>query len=134
MAKVHLNGKDWELRYTIRDGIELRKRLGRPGIKLMADIAGAEGGEQTLGFDIEALLVSIAVGIRHIRAVNEDTLAKWIQAHVDNNGKLGDLINPVIESMLEGGCWGYKKQAVIEAEAAESDAGKAEPPPETEPT
>jgi len=128
MASVNLNGKDFELRYTIRDGIELRKRLDRPGIQIMSDIPGGMEGVQRLAFDLEALIVSIQVGIRHIREVNTDILEKWVQAHVDADKKLGELINPVVEAMLDGGCWGYKRQAIEAEDAAE---GKAETPPET---
>jgi len=128
MASVHLNGKDFPLRYTIRDGIELRKRLDRPGIQIMADISGGMDGVQRLAFDIEALIVSIQVGIRHIREASTDLLEKWVQAHVDGDKKLGDLINPVVEAMLEGGCWGYKRQAIEAADEAESSEGKVETP------
>lgn len=136
MASIHLNAKDWELRYNIKSGIELRRRLGRPGIQIMSDIAGTvetqdektgqSVNRQTLGFDIEALVVAIQVGIAHVRSVNEDTLCNWVQAHLDAEKKLGDLINPVIETMLEHRCFGYKLDAVVAADEAES--GKAAPP------
>jgi hypothetical protein len=109
MGTINLNAKEFGLRYTIRDGIELRKRLGRPGVQIMRDLVGLDsGGQFALTFDIEALAACIVVGIRHQQKATEDTVIKWIQEHIDNGRLLGDLAGPVVEAMNTQGCFGFK--------------------------
>lgn len=126
MGTVNLNAKDWELRYTVRDAIELKKRLGRTGDRILMDMTGVRDGVPSLGFDIEVLVVCLAQGIRHVKAVGEDKVIAWVQEHVDNNKPIGDLMGPVAEALLESGCFGYKKKQL----EADDDAGK-EPAPTT---
>lgn len=109
MATVNLNAKEYELRYTVRDGIELRKRLGRPGVQILKDLIGLDAnGKFGLTFDLEALAACISVGIRHVSKATEDKVITWIQEHIDNGKVIGDLAGPVVEAMNEQGCWGFK--------------------------
>jgi hypothetical protein len=109
---ITLNAKEYGLRFTVRDGIELRKRLGRPGVQIMKDLVGLDAsGQFALTFDLEALAACISVGIRHQQKVTEDTVVKWIQEHIDNSKLIGDLAGPVVEAMNKQGCFGFKLQS-----------------------
>ena len=122
MGTINLNAKEYGVRFTIRDGIELRKRLNRPGVQIMRDLVGLDSaGQFALTFDIEALAACIVVGIRHQAKVTEDKVITWIQEHVDNGKLLGDLAGPIVEAMNTDGCFGFK----LKSEEPE-EPGKAE--------
>ena len=109
MGTINLNAKEYGLRFTIRDGIELRKRLNRPGVQIMRDLVGLDSaGQFALTFDLEALAACIVVGIRHQAKVTEDKVIGWIQEHLDNGKLLGDLAGPVVDAMNTDGCFGFK--------------------------
>jgi len=123
---IALNAKEYSLRYTIRDGIELRKRLGRPGIQIMRDLMGLDqGGQMALTFDLDALVACITVGVRHQQKATEDTVTKWIQEHIDNGKLIGELVTPVIEALNAGRCFGFKLQG------EEPEEGKEQSPETT---
>ena len=129
MSKVNLSAREYDLRFTIRDGIELRKRLGRPGVQIMKDLVGLDdAGKFALTFDIEALAACLSVGIRHQAKIGEDKIVSWIQEHLDNGKLIGDLAGPVVETMNLQGCFGFK----LKNDEPE-EPGK-DPTPETVPT
>jgi hypothetical protein len=129
MGKINLNAREYDLRYTVRDGIELRKRCGRPGVQIMRDLMGLDStGTLGLTFDLEALAACIVVGIRQEQKILEDTAIKWIQAHLDSGGLIGGLAGPIVEAMNASRCFGFQLRS-------EEDQGPGKDPvAETSPT
>jgi hypothetical protein len=125
---VQLGGKEYLPRYTISEGLEITKRLGRRGIDVLQDLVGSDpDGKFSLRFDLEALLVCLQVGLRREKRFSEDDLAKLIQEHMDNDRKIGDLIGPVWNALNSSGCFGFK----LKEQQPEADEGKGDAPKES---
>lgn len=127
-TKVQLGAKEYQLRFTIADGLELQRRLGRKGFRIMRDLVGInEEGVFNMEIDLEALVTCLQVGIRHVRKAPDDLIVKWIQEHVDNGNKIGDLYGPVFNALNQQRAFGFRLESPDEGD----DSGKAETPSET---
>lgn len=128
MGKINLGGREFSLRYTIKDGIELRKTLNRPAMQIYRDLFGfGSDGKSFDGPDLEGLAVCISVGIRHEERATTDKVLRWLQEHLDNGKLIGEVSQPVFESLNNSRCFGFRM------DLDEAEPGKAEPS-ETSPT
>jgi hypothetical protein len=149
MAKefyVELGGKSRRLAYRVRDGIELKRRFGRPLISLLRedvmgmrerpdpDKPGETLWEAVNATDPEVQVAFLYVGVRHEGGVNEDKVLNWVDAHLSDGKPMGDLVGPVWKAVFISGVLGYSLDIEAEAEKLKDDeAGKDRPAGTTPP-
>lgn len=128
VTKVNLGAKEYQLRYTIKDGRELTQRLKKRGAQILTALLGSEeDGRFSLNFDLDVLIVALQVGLRQEKRVTEDVIEKWLQEHMDNDKPIGDLIGPTFNALNASGCFGFR----LKADEPEADEGKEKAPTPT---
>lgn len=123
MAKVYtvkLGGKEWPLKYSARDAIELKRRFNKPlALLLRQDVMGLEErpkpngkpGETTWTpagtYDLEVQAAFVWVGLRNDKGQpTEAKVLEWIDAHLEAEENLGPIIEPVWRAVFVSGITG----------------------------
>lgn len=131
---VEIGGKERRLKYTTREGIELKRRFGKTPKRLLhEDIAPSENGRPTADFDPEVVVAALYMGLRHElgRKDTEATVEQWFDVAC-KAGVAIHVVNQIVDAVMLDGITGQSIdfEARRAAQAAEEDEPAAATPPD----
>ena len=130
---VKLGGEDRRLRFTTREGIELKRRFNKTPKRLLhEDIAPSANGRPTLDFDPEVVVAALFLGLRHElrRKESEVTVEQWFDVAC-KAGEAVLIVNQLVDAIMLDGITGQSID--FEARRAAREAEDDEPAPRQAP-